>query len=122
MSTAENSLDTRQAMVLIVCDSRTMDSGMNSSERDSIYLLPMVKDNIRRYALNHNFSLEVEILIELRDDTTIAECAETILSKIADCSSQELLIGNSQLLNESGLSAILLPAMAQRGIKFEAVT
>lgn len=121
MSAAETSSNTRQAMVLIVCDSRTMESGMNSSERDSIYLLPMVKDNIRRYACKNNFSLEVEILIELRDDTTIAECAEAILSRIADCSSRELLIGNSRLLNESGLSAILLPAMAQRGINFEAV-
>ncbi len=116
----------RKAMAIIICDSRTGEGAPKQTEptrpEDSIYLLPVVKDEVRKYAKRKSYDLVGEIVMELRNETDILQLAEAALRRIAVTKPDELLVGNAHLLNDSGMSAILLPAIAELGIRVEVLS
>lgn len=126
MNSIREAILMRKAMAIIICDSRTGDAAPKTTEQprpeDSIYLLPVVKDEIRKYAKRKSLDLVGEIVMELRNDTDVLQLAESALRRIEATKPDELLVGNAHLLNDSGMSAILLPAIAQLGIRVEVLS
>ena len=105
-----------KALALLIFDSRqglpsAAELGERTTPRHTMVELPAQRETLRKFAGESQIEIEGEIIVEVDEGFQASNTVAAVLAKMEKLEAQRLLVADVSLLNESGLSAKLLPAM-----------